>query len=122
MEDSIVKELMVGDAPNQLREEFKEKIERQNFSIKHADISGGDVFLEGKRSDSVGWLGKTVELEVNGTFKSNLSQSDFNKLHFKDKMMDHKKTNFQFGSPMRQRESNHHTIDYVNTMYRQRTS
>lgn len=74
-ENTIIHDLINNEAPCQLREEFKEKIERQNFNIKQPEASGGDVFIEGnRRSESTGWLGKTVEVEVNGTFKTTLSQ------------------------------------------------
>ncbi|CDW73054.1 UNKNOWN [Stylonychia lemnae] len=98
---TIMQEILEGNGPHQLREEFKEKIERQNYHIKQPIISGGDKFFEDVEKRNYN-LGSTQELMLNGNktneLKFTLSASDFNHLNFRDKMDDQKKTNFHFGN------------------------
>eukprot|EP00347_Sterkiella_histriomuscorum_P013325 403365148 len=122
----IIKEIVEGQAPQQLREEFKEKIERQNFNVKQPEISGGDLFFEdlGRKTYSLGQTKDFQQFKLDqsaskfgqgfqtGTVMNrigsqnaqyNVSVKEFNQLNFKDQMKDQTKTNFHFGNIERSR-------------------
>ena len=98
---SIRQEIMRGENANQLRWDNKKVVEAQNFNIKQPQLAG-DVFDPSNYREKGRPLNGPIKELLETIKEDGLGGSTLHKnysvLSFKDKMMDHRKTNFPMGN------------------------
>eukprot|EP00347_Sterkiella_histriomuscorum_P011926 403370566 len=97
-QDQISQEIKSGQHAIQLRSEMKDKITRQNCTIKQPLLSGfGDKLVDER--NLINQAGQELEFNiVDHKMRQTLKGEGFKELNFADKMRDHRQSNFKIGS------------------------